>query len=142
MRSAYVAAAFDDWRKADECRSVLGGAGYELLGDWTEHARMAFEQDGSASTAEHRGELSPAYQVAAAHSLMFCASSCDLLVLRCAPNFHKAFGAIGEFFIAVDRGAECHVITPPRHSIVFSLANVHVFESFDAWKTYVELRSG
>lgn len=128
-QTAYIAAAFADWREARRVQDALRARGYTIDDDWTQDA----EKVGSLER-EHKNEMTHEEQREIAEEHVRAAMFCKLLVLVCGPTFGDSIGAVGEFFLATAAGVPRHVISPPRNSVFFHLDGCEVFESFEAWE--------
>lgn len=128
-KTAYVAAAFADWREARRVQDALRARGYTIDDDWTQDA----EQIGSLER-EHKSLMTHEQQREIADEHLKAAMFCKLLVLVCGPTFADSIGAVGEFFLATAAGVPRHVISPPCNSVFFHLDGCAVFESFEQWE--------
>jgi hypothetical protein len=130
---AYVSAAFADWKEVRVVQEVVQEMGYIIEDDWTEAAIKE-----SDAKVEWKGGIPVDVQKEIADEHIRASEACHLHVLVCGLNFKDCYGGIGEHFVAQYCGADCDVISPPRNSVFHHRDRVRVFETFDAWRQFME----
>lgn len=130
IRQIYVAAGFKSYAKARAVIDHLKNLGFGISFDWTRTS--AFGPDGHPTRADRTKEEDAEY----AKNDVWGVEAADALVLMGDTN---PYGGLMEAGMAMrNNRKEVLIICPERESVFFCLPNVHVFNSYVDFFTYME----